>query len=97
MINSAIISVYDKQGLETLLPTLGKFGVKIISSGGTAKRIKEIGYENLVEVSDYTSHPESPGGLVKTLHPKIHGGILLDRDEDEHSKWMKVNEIEPID
>jgi phosphoribosylaminoimidazolecarboxamide formyltransferase/IMP cyclohydrolase len=97
MISSAIISVYDKQGLETLVSTLRKFGVKIISSGGTARRIREIGYRNLVEVSEYTGHPESPGGLVKTLHPKIHGGLLLDRNENEHSEWMKVNGIEPID
>ena len=65
MIKRAIISVYDKQGLEELVPALGKYGVKIISSGGTARRIKEIGYNDLVEVSEYTGHPESPGGLVK--------------------------------
>ena len=97
MIKRAIISVYDKQGLETLLPALGKYGVKIISSGGTARRIRELGYRDLVEVSDYTGHPESPGGLVKTLHPKVHGGLLLDREEDSHVKWMKENNIESID
>ena len=97
MIKRAIISVYDKQGLETLVPALGKFGVKIISSGGTARRIKEIGYSDLVEVSDYTGHPESPGGLVKTLHPKVHGGLLLDRNDAEHALWMKENNIKPID
>ena len=97
MIKRAIISVYDKQGLETLVPTLGKYGVKIISSGGTARRIKEIGYEDLVEVSEYTGHPESPGGLVKTLHPKVHGGLLLDLSDEAHAKWMSENNIEPID
>ncbi len=97
MIKRAIISVYDKQGLELLVQALSKYGVKIISSGGTAKKIKEIGYKDLVEVSDYTGHPESPGGLVKTLHPKVHGGLLLDRDDAEHAKWMKENSIEPID
>lgn len=97
MIKKALISVYDKQGLETLVPTLAKYGIKIISSGGTARRIKEIGYKDLVEVSEYTGHPESPGGLVKTLHPKVHGGLLLDRDEPEHAKWMKENKIESID
>ena len=97
MIKKAIISVYDKQGLETLVPALAKYGIKIISSGGTARRIKEIGYKDLVEVSDYTGHPESPGGLVKTLHPKVHGGLLLDRDDAEHAKWMKENNIESID
>jgi phosphoribosylaminoimidazolecarboxamide formyltransferase/IMP cyclohydrolase len=97
VIEQAIISVYDKQGLELLVQALSKYGVKIISSGGTAKKIKEIGYKDLVEVSDYTGHPESPGGLVKTLHPKVHGGLLLDRDDPEHAKWMKENSIEPID
>ena len=97
MIKKAIISVYDKQGLETLVPALAKYGIKIISSGGTARRIKEIGYSDLVEVSEYTGHPESPGGLVKTLHPKVHGGLLLDRDDAEHAKWMKENYIESID
>jgi phosphoribosylaminoimidazolecarboxamide formyltransferase/IMP cyclohydrolase len=97
MIKRAIISVYDKQGLEELIPALAKYGVKIISSGGTARCIKEIGYSDLVEVSDYTGHPESPGGLVKTLHPKVHGGLLLDRDDAEHAEWMKENNIEPID
>jgi phosphoribosylaminoimidazolecarboxamide formyltransferase/IMP cyclohydrolase len=97
LIKRALISVYDKQGLEELVPALAKYDVKIISSGGTARRIKEIGYSDLVEVSEYTGHPESPGGLVKTLHPKIHGGLLLDRAEEEHAKWMKENNIEPID
>jgi len=97
MIKRAIISVYDKQGLEKLVPELGKYGVKIISSGGTARRIKEIGYSDLIEVSEYTGHPESPGGLVKTLHPKVHGGLLLDSSNAEHNRWMKENNIEPID
>jgi len=97
MIKRAIISVYDKQGLEKLVPELGKYDVKIISSGGTARRIKEIGYNDLVEVSEYTGHPESPGGLVKTLHPKVHGGLLLDSSDAEHTRWMKENNIEPID
>jgi phosphoribosylaminoimidazolecarboxamide formyltransferase/IMP cyclohydrolase len=97
MIRRAIISVYDKQGLEDLVPILGKYCVKIISSGGTARRIREIGYRDLVEVSEYTGHPESPGGLVKTLHPKVHGGLLLDNEDESHEKWMKENKIEAID
>ena len=97
MIKRAIISVYNKQGLEELVPVLGKYGVKIISSGGTARRINEIGYNDLVEVSEYTGHPESPGGLVKTLHPKVHGGLLLDNTDKNHAKWMKENKIEPIE
>jgi phosphoribosylaminoimidazolecarboxamide formyltransferase/IMP cyclohydrolase len=97
MIKRALISVYDKGELESLVETLGRYDVEIISSGGTAKRIREIGYEKLVEVSDYTGHPESPGGLVKTLHPKVHGGLLLDVTDPEHKKWMDENDVKPID
>jgi phosphoribosylaminoimidazolecarboxamide formyltransferase/IMP cyclohydrolase len=97
MIKRALISVYDKSGLEKLVEAFGGYGVEIISSGGTARKIKEIGYERLVEVSEYTGHSESPGGLVKTLHPKVHGGLLLDVADPEHKKWMDENEIEPID
>lgn len=97
MIKRALISVYDKSGLEELVEALGAFGVEIVSSGGTARRIREIGYERLVEVSDYTGHPESPGGLVKTLHPKIHGGLLMNRDDANHRRWMEENGVEPID
>ena len=97
MIKRALISVYNKSGLEKLVEALGGYGVEIISSGGTARKIKEIGYERLVEVSEYTGHSESPGGLVKTLHPKVHGGLLLDVADSEHKKWMDENEIEPID
>ena len=97
MIERAIISVYDKTGLDELVKVLERFNVEIISSGGTAKRIEEIGYEKLIEVSSYTGHPESPGGLVKTLHPKIHGGLLLDNENPQHRKWMKENDVKPID
>ena len=97
MIDRALISVYDKSGLEELVEALGEYGVEIVSSGGTARRIKELGYGNLVEVSDYTGHPESPGGLVKTLHPKVHGGLLLDREDPSHTKWMDENDVKPID
>jgi len=97
MIERALISVYDKSGLEGLVEALSGYGVEIISSGGTARRIREIGYDRLVEVSDYTGHPESPGGLVKTLHPRVHGGLLLDRSRPDHKKWMEENGVEPID
>jgi phosphoribosylaminoimidazolecarboxamide formyltransferase/IMP cyclohydrolase len=97
MIERALISVYDKSGLEELVETLAGYGVEIISSGGTARRIREIGCEWLVEVSEYTGHPESPGGLVKTLHPKVHGGLLLDRDRPDHRRWMEENGVKPVD
>lgn len=97
MIKRALISVYDKNGLEELVEALGEYGVEIVSSGGTARRIRELGYGKLVEVSDYTGHPESPGGLVKTLHPKVHGGLLLNREDPSHVKWMDENNVKPID
>ena len=97
MIKRALISVYDKSGLKELVEALGEFDVEIISSGGTARRIRELGYGKLVEVSDYTGHPESPGGLVKTLHPKVHGGLLLNREDKSHAKWMDENSVKPID
>ncbi len=97
MIKRALISVYDKNGLEELVEALAEYGVEIVSSGGTARRIRELGYRKIVEVSDYTSHPESPGGLVKTLHPKVHGGLLLNRENPSHMKWMDENNVKPID
>ncbi len=97
MIKRALISVYDKSGLKELVEALGEFDVEIVSSGGTARRIRELGYGKLVEVSDYTGHPESPGGLVKTLHPKVHGGLLLNREDKSHAKWMDENSVKPID
>ena len=97
MIKRALISVYDKNGLEELVEALAEYGVEIVSSGGTARRIRELGYGKLVEVSDYTGHPESPGGLVKTLHPKVHGGLLLNRENPSHMKWMDENNVKPID
>jgi len=97
LIERALISVYNKAGLEELVEALGGYGVEIVSSGGTARRIRETGYPRLVEVSDYTDHPESPGGLVKTLHPKVHGGLLLDRNDEAHAAWMRENGVDPID
>jgi phosphoribosylaminoimidazolecarboxamide formyltransferase/IMP cyclohydrolase len=97
MIKRAIISVFDKKSLDVLLKVLEKFNVEIISSGGTARRIREIGYTNILDVSNYTGCPESPGGLVKTLHPKVHGGLLLNRDDPLHKKWMTENRVKPVD
>jgi phosphoribosylaminoimidazolecarboxamide formyltransferase/IMP cyclohydrolase len=97
LIERALISVYDKSGLEELVAILRGLGVELVSSGGTARRIREMEYQRLVEVSDYTGHPESPGGLVKTLHPKVHGGLLLDRNDEAHATWMNENGVKPID
>jgi len=96
MIERALISVYDKGGLEGLVSALEEFGVEIVSSGGTARRIREMGYP-VREVADYTGHPESPGGLLKTLHPRVHGGLLLNPDDPLHREYMERQGIEPID
>jgi phosphoribosylaminoimidazolecarboxamide formyltransferase/IMP cyclohydrolase len=95
-IKTALISVSDKTGLDKFVKTLGKYSVKIISSGGTAQKIREFGYKEVTDVSDYTGFPESPGGYVKTLHPKIHGGLLLNEKNPEHRKYMEENGIDPI-
>jgi phosphoribosylaminoimidazolecarboxamide formyltransferase/IMP cyclohydrolase len=97
MIKRALISVSDKSGLEELVKALGAIGAEIVSSGGTAKKIKELGYVKLTEVGDYTGHPESPGGLLKTLHPRVHGGLLLNRDIIEHREFMDKHGIKPFE
>ena len=74
-IKRAIISVSDKSNLNKILPILKKFKIEIISSGGTFKRIRNMKY-NCIEVSDYTKFSEMLDGRVKTMHPKIHAGIL---------------------
>lgn len=93
---TALISVANKDGLEELIPILEKYDFRVISSGGTARKIRSLGYD-VTEVSDYTGYPESPDGLVKTLQPKIHGGILLNPDNPTHNKYMKQQGIKPID
>jgi len=97
MIKRALISVSDKSGLEELVKALSAIDAEIVSSGGTAKKIKEIGYKKLTEVSDYTGHPESPNGVLKTLHPRVHGGLLLSRDIPEHKEWMDKHGIKPFE
>jgi phosphoribosylaminoimidazolecarboxamide formyltransferase/IMP cyclohydrolase len=96
MIKRALISVYDKSGLGELVEALSEFGVEIVSSGGTARRIRGMGYD-VTEVAEYTGHPESPGGLLKTLHPRIHGGILLDPGNPEHRDYMEQHGIKAFD
>ncbi|MFH1594264.1 MAG: bifunctional phosphoribosylaminoimidazolecarboxamide formyltransferase/IMP cyclohydrolase [Candidatus Omnitrophota bacterium] len=95
-IKKALISVSDKSGLDELVKTLNEFGVKILSTGGTAKRIKSLGIE-CKDVSDYTGFPEMMNGRVKTLHPKIHGGLLALRDNESHMTQAKDHDIEMID
>ena len=95
-IKRAIISVFDKSNLKTILPILKKFKVEIISSGGTYKQICAMNYK-CVEVSDYTGFSEMLDGRVKTLHPKIHGGILNIRKSKKHLKEVNKRNIPNID
>lgn len=95
-IKTAIISVSDKTGVAEFAEELVKRGVKLLSTGGTAKLFREKGIP-VTDVSAYTGFPEMLDGRVKTLHPKVHGGILGIRDNAEHVAKMKEHGIEPID
>ena len=95
-ITRALISLSDKTGAVEFARSLSEFGVQIISTGGTAKTLRESGIE-VTEVSDITGFPEMMDGRVKTLHPKIHGAFLALRDNPEHVASMNEHGIEPID
>ena len=95
-IKKALISVSDKSNVLELAKSLSSYDIEILSTGGTAKLLRE-NKINVTEVSDYTKFPEMLDGRVKTLHPKIHGGILGRRDNPEHNETMKNHEIDPID
>ena len=95
-IKTALISVSDKKNLKPLLNSLKKNNIKIISSGGTFKEIKKLKF-NCIEVSEFTSSPEILEGRVKTLHPKIHAGILNKRKNKIHLRDIKDNNFENID
>lgn len=95
-IQRALISVSDKTGVVEFARALGEMGVMIISTGGTAKALAAEGIE-VVGVESVTGFPEMMDGRVKTLHPKIHGGLLGLRDNAEHAAAMKEHQIEPID
>jgi phosphoribosylaminoimidazolecarboxamide formyltransferase / IMP cyclohydrolase len=95
-IKKALISVSDKRNLKSLLMTLEKNKIEIISSGGTYKEIKRLKF-NCLEVSHYTNSPEILEGRVKTLHPKIHAGILSKRGNKIHKKDLKKHSFDEID
>ncbi|HEY0429218.1 MAG TPA: bifunctional phosphoribosylaminoimidazolecarboxamide formyltransferase/IMP cyclohydrolase [Pyrinomonadaceae bacterium] len=95
-IKRALISVSDKTGVVEFAGELKKFDVEIISTGGTAKSLRDAGIE-VTEVADVTGFPEMMDGRVKTLHPKIHGALLGLRDNENHVEAMKAHSIEPID
>ena len=92
----ALLSVYDKEGLVELAQGLSDLGWELVASGNTSAKLSEAGIAHL-EVADVTGSPEMLGGRVKTLHPKIHGGILADRSKPEHSDDLSTNGIEAID
>ncbi len=94
-IKRALISVYDKTGLEELAQALGEAGVEIISTGSTAKRIADAGVA-VTEVADLTGFPEVLDGRVKTLHPRVHSGILADLRKDDHVRQLEELGIEPF-
>ena len=95
-IKRALISVSDKKNLKDLLKILTKYKIELISSGGTYKEIKKLKFKCL-EVSEYTGSPEILGGRVKTLHPKIHAGILSKRNNKSHEKELRNNNFHEID
>lgn len=95
-IKTALVSVFHKDGLDELLAKLNEEGVKFLSTGGTRKFIESLGYE-CEKVEEVTTYPSILGGRVKTLHPKIFGGILARRDNEGDQEQMKEYEIPSID
>ena len=95
-VKNALISVSNKENLTSLLKTLKKFNINVISSGGTYASIKKLGYQ-CTELSKYTGFKEMLDGRVKTLHPKIHAGILHDRQNKKHKSEMSKQNFPPID
>ena len=95
-ITRALVSVYDKTGLVDLGRSLEKHGIEILSTGSTAKALRDAGIK-VIAVEEYTGFPEMLGGRVKTLHPRIHGGILADQDDPKHLAELSSAEISPFD
>ncbi|MBI3034195.1 hypothetical protein HYY72_03465 [Candidatus Woesearchaeota archaeon] len=97
-VNTAIISTYEKSGIKYLASELVKInpGIKIISSGGTFREIEKAAPKNVVQASDYTGFPEMPSGLVKTLHPLIHCGILGGMDDRDYMEQHRIRKIDMV-
>ena len=95
-IQRALISVYDKTDLLEIATALTRRGVEILSTGGTARHLRDAEID-IIDVSDYTGFPEMMDGRVKTLHPKIHGGLLAERDNAEHNAQAETHGIGSID
>src|SRR5476649_1919950 len=92
----ALISVSDKSGLVDFARALVENKIALVSTGGTKKALAEAGLK-VADISEFTGFPEMMDGRVKTLHPKVHGGILAVRDDKAHSASMREHAIEPID
>src|SRR6476661_1619658 len=95
-ITRALLSVSDKSGLVGFAKALTDHGIELVSTGGTAKALKDAGL-TVVDVAELTGFPEMMDGRVKTLHPKVHGGLLAIRDNKEHAGSMQAHGIKPID
>ncbi len=95
-IERALISLTDKSGIEDFAKELDGLGIEILSTGGTAKKMRGAGIA-VTDVSDFTGFPEMLDGRVKTLHPLVHGGILNQRDNEQHRKQCNDHNIKNID
>ena len=95
-IRRALLSVSDKTGIVELARALAAQGAELVSTGGTATALRDAGLE-VRDISDLTGFPEMMDGRVKTLHPKVHGGLLAIRGNDDHEASMAEHEIAPID
>ena len=95
-VKRALISLSDKSGLDRLAEGLSKLGVELVSTGGTAAKLRELGHR-VRDILELTGFPEMMDGRVKTLHPKVHGGLLGVRDNPEHAAAMEEHQIGAID
>ena len=92
----ALVSVFDKSGIDTFVKALNELEIEVISTGGTARAIRQAGVL-CTDVSEVTGFPEMMDGRVKTLHPRIHGGLLALRDNPDHMATLAEHDITPID
>ena len=95
-VERALISLTDKSGIDDFAKALAELGVEILSTGGTAKKIRDCGVA-VTDVSEFTGFPEMLNGRVKTLHPLVHGGILNQRENPDHQQQCAQHGIKPID
>ncbi len=95
-VERALISLTDKSGIEGFAKELADLGIEILSTGGTAAKIREAGID-VMDVSEFTGFPEMLDGRVKTLHPKVHGGILNQRENSDHQKQCAEHGLKNID